>query len=667
MKSMKRMFCLVLLVVLCLSFGTRGEAAETAVKKWDSLLDVTYKFSWYPRADLQKLLEMKAAEYGQSLEDYRAILLKELTGGRPPSDQVRSGDFVSGLPWRDYYHLSMAEFCLFLATDQDVHLQNAKIALEVLAHKTEQPEIELWYYIYGAHSACLAQDRDTFVAEMYRLWQNVIIPLEVEARNFTSPATQVGFVKNLPFLYENAMHLIIRKAILEQEIPALYALNVMVLDIQPKLTVENGYKVMVEQVVERMRGPGSDNKNVNFAVALLEATAKRYDFEDEKDQAQLAKKYSLVRKYYNLASSWADTGKGQMAILTQYMGFTNYVIRRLSDPDDALSSNEYFSNLPMLANDQVEAAFLTFNRLAAPVVEKNNGLAEGFEDRESYLLAMHRLLDSSAKLTIVLSDFYKNRNKSGQPDDSYAAASPLEQFSSLFDRYAMSNADVLPDNAYFLAAYVATELGGIYRQRARFSTDNRADEIAMAYQVQAAEIFPLDLPGVLQMAFQCSLNGQVQEYFQSTRPLTTRLRVSTTAVTWPSDHPTDFGSLVALVPKVVPDVVENAFVLLGHFPEEQTSEDALFSRAVAMSRVLTGKKASSPEKTDQILSEIGRGNFSGVETAGPTGGGEVFPFFELKSQLYAEPDNLVHSFLRALYNEIPYEDHQYVKLLGKRQ
>ena len=667
MKSIKRMFCLVLLVVLCLSFGSRGEAAETAVKKWDSLLDVTYKFSWYPRADLQKLLEMKAAEYGQSLEDYRAIMLTELTGGRPPSDQVRSGDFVSGLPWRDYYHLSMAEFCLFLATDQDFHLQNAQTALEVLAHKTEQPEIELWYYIFGAHTASLAKDRDAFVAEIYRLWQNVIIPLEVEAQNFASQSTQVGFVKNLPFLYENVIHLIIRKAILEQEIPQLYALNVLVLDIQPKLSVENGYKIMAEQVVERMRGPGSDNKNVNFAVALLEATAKRYDFEDEKDEAQLAAKYSLVRKYYNLASSWADTGKGQTAILTQYMGFTNYVIRRLSDPGDALSSNEYFQNVPMLASDQVEAAFLTYNHLAAPVIEKNNGLAEGFKDRESYLQAMHQLLDSSAKLAIVLSDFYKNRSEPGQPDDSYAAASPLEHFSSLFDRYAMANAEVLPDNAYFLAAYVATELGGIYRQRARFSTDNRADEIAMAYQMQAAEIFPLDLPGVLQMAFQCSLNGQVQEYFQLTRPLTTRLRVSSASINWPSGHQAGSDSLVALVPKVIPDVIDNAFLLLGHFPEEQTSENALFARAVAMSRVLAGNKIASSEKTDEILSEIGRGNFSRAEGAAPNGSDAGFPFFELKSQLYAEPDNPVHSYLRTLYNEIPFGDHQYVKLLSKRQ
>ena len=657
MKSMKWSVHLILLVVLSLAIGSRCEAAEPS-KQWDSLLDVTYKFSWYPRADLQKLLEVKASEYGQSLEDYRAQRLTEVTGGRALTDQVRTDDFVTGLPWRDYYRLSMAEFCLFLATDQDSHLQNAQSALSVLAHKTEQPEIEFWYYMYGAHFASLAKDREAFVTEMYRLWQNVIIPMEVETRNFPMQSAQAGFVKNLPFLYENLVHLLFRKAILEQEISDLYALNAMILDIQPKLTVENGYKTMAEQVVERMRGPSSDNKNVNFAVALLEATAKRYDFEDEKDDAQLAPKFFLTLKYYNLANSWADTGKGRTAILTQYMGFMNYVLRRFSDPDDVLSSNQYFQNLPAMANDQMEMAFQAYNRLAVPAVESTNGLTEGFEDRKTYLQAMHQLLDSTAKLSIVLSDFYKGNHESGQPVDTYAAASPLEQYSHLFNRYAQTNAEVLPDNAYFLAAYAATELGVLYREQARFSTDNRADAAAFAYQMQAIEIFPLDLPGVLQTAFQCSLNGQVQEYFHFSRPLTARLRVSNAAAAWASRNPTDFGNLIALVPKAVPNVIDNAFVLLGHFPEEQTSEDVLFARAVAMARALDGKKTSSTEKTDELLSEIGQGNFAGE--------GE-FRFFDLKSQLYAAPDSPVHNYIRTLYNEIPYGNHQYVGLLGKVQ
>jgi len=40
-------------------------------------------------------------------------------------------------------------------------------------------------------------------------------------------------------------------------------------------------------------------------------------------------------------------------------------------------------------------------------------------------------------------------------------------------------------------------------------------------------------------------------------------------------------------------------------------------------------------------------------------------FFEFKSELYGATDSPVHLFLRTLFNEIPYENHQYVALRGK--
>lgn len=652
---MKRMLYLILLLVFSLAVGGRVEAADTAAQKWDSLVDVTYKFSWYPRADLQKLLELKAVEHGQSLEEYRAALLAEVTGGRAPAGQVHPDHFVSGLPWRQYYRLSLAEFCLFLSTDRAVHLQNAQAALTFLEAKTTQPEIEFWSHLYRAHAASLAKNREAFITEMYRLWQNVIIRFELEARQFPSVAAQAGFVRSLPFLYENVIHLLLRKAILEQEIPELYPLNALILDLQPKLTVENGYKVMAEQVVERMRGPGSDNKNVNFAVALLEATAKRYDFEDEKEPLQLAPKYNLTRKYYNLAYSWADTGKGQTAILTQSVGFMNYVVRRLSDPGDPLAADPFFQGLPAAANDQLLTAITVFDRLAAPAIEQQHGLNEGFEDRKTYLHSMHQLLDATAKLAIVLSDYQKTRPGSSQVTDAYAAARPLVRYCDLFDRHARNNAEVLPDNAYFLAAYAAREIGAIYREQARFSTDNRADALAFTYQMQAMEIFPLDLPGILQMAFQCSLNGQVQKYFQHSSPLSARLRVSNGASRWPDRNATEFNPLLQLLPAVVPSVIDNAYVLLGYFPEQETSEDELFARAVAMGQVLGGApKGTLPASTEQQLIEIANSSTAGSQSG--------LSLFELKSQLYAAPDSPIHGLIRTLFHEIPYAKHQYVAM-----
>ncbi|MFA5515095.1 MAG: hypothetical protein WDA20_02295 [Desulfuromonadales bacterium] len=158
-----------------------------------------------------------------------------------------------------------------------------------------------------------------------------------------------------------------------------------------------------------MHGANSDNRNINYAVALLEATAKRYDFEDEKDPANLPTKYNLTRKYYLLAFNWADTDKGKAALLTEQMGFLNYVIRRFGS-EDASAAPTFFAKLPAQANDHLEKAILFYDRLATPAIQAQDGRDQGFEDRNVYLQGMHRLWDSSAKLAIILADHYR-RNR----------------------------------------------------------------------------------------------------------------------------------------------------------------------------------------------------------------------------------------------------------------
>ncbi len=654
---MKMRCRLLLLVILCCGFALPAQAAGSPTEQWDALLEITGKFSWYPQPDVQKLLEGKGTEYGQSLEEYRSGLLTEITGGRTPAVRIRASDFLTGLPWRKYYHLSLAEFSLFLANGKEIHLQNAQEALSVLAEKTEQPEVAFWNDIYRCQRACLTKDRNAFIAAAFHLWQKVILRFELETLLFPNGTAQVGFVRNLPYLYENLAHLVIRKAIVEREIADLYPLSALILDIQPKLTVENGYKEIVGQVVARMQGAGSDNRNLNFAVALLEATDKRYDFEDEKDAAELAAKYHLTRKYYLLAASWADTGKGKAALLAEQMGFLNYVISRFGSNENAPAAKAFFANLPLLASEQLEQAIASYDRLAAPAVEQSDGRTEGFEDRKVYLQSMHQLWDATAKLAFVLSDYYRN-NRPQNDADIFPAARPLEQYCDLFARHARSNPQIVPDNAYFLTAYAARELADLYRRHALYSTDNRANNLAFAYQLQAAELFPLDLPGVLQLAFQSTLDGRVPDFFQYSTPLATRLRASGNAASWSSRHPGEFAGLIGLLPTVVPEVFENAFFLLQHMPEKETSEDILFATTVTMAKTLmagtaTGRKAEKPPAA--------RG-----ETASKSPEADLTsPYFELKSHLYGATESPLHEFLRTLFNEIPYENHQYVALLKK--
>ncbi|MBE0597412.1 MAG: hypothetical protein IH614_09090, partial [Desulfuromonadales bacterium] len=462
---------IILLGIFCLLLTSIAPArAATPSEQWDSLLEVTYKFSWYPRQDLQRLLELKGEEHGQSLEEYRAMLLHEVTGGRPAAVRIAPGDFVPGLSWRKYYRLSLAEFCLFLANDREQHLQNARAAMSVLSQKTEQPEVEFWNYVFAAHDACLKKNRQALISSTYSLWQNIILRFELETLLFPAESAQAGFVRSLPYLYENAAHLVIRKAILDHELPGLYPLGAMIQDIQPKLNVENGYRTLVDQVVERMRGVNSDSGNINYAVALLEATANRYDFEDEKDEGQLGAKYQLTRKYYQLAFDWADTGKGKAAILTEQMGFMNYILRRFSYRDDLLSAKQFFNNLPALANDRLEQSIAFYDRLALPAVQNGGFAAEGFEDRKVYLKGMHQLWDSAAKLAVALADFHQGNRGPQHAANIFPAARPLQQYCALFARHARSNTEIVPDNAYFLAAYAARELAGLFRDHAQYST-----------------------------------------------------------------------------------------------------------------------------------------------------------------------------------------------------
>jgi|GEM_PF-4216350 len=150
---MRKIFAMLVLFTLCLGTGLTAAAAAPAGESWESLLEVTPKFSWYPRDEVRKLLEMKKTAYGQTLEEYRAQLLSAVTGGRAPTAKVKAEDFVLGRPWRDYYHLSLAEFCLYLSSGRKTFLENARLALSFLAAKNEQPEIEFWHDVYDAHLA----------------------------------------------------------------------------------------------------------------------------------------------------------------------------------------------------------------------------------------------------------------------------------------------------------------------------------------------------------------------------------------------------------------------------------------------------------------------------------------------------------------------------------
>ena len=653
--------------------------ALAGASQWDSLLDVAYRFSWYPKTDLQSLLQDKGKEYGESIESYRDGLLQTLASDVGPDGRLQQDALLVGKPLADYYRLSLAEFCLYLANDEMVHLDNAETAISVFSDKQPQGDVAFWKHLFAAYRQMSLKNSPGFVSSVFSLWENVVLKQEVDNILMDSDRAKVGFVKELPHLYENIAHLVIRRAIIEQEMPNLASLGTVILSIGDKLTLENGYKTLVEAISERMDGVSSDNYNLNFAVAFLEGTANRNDFESATNPDILVAKFNAARKFYQLAYFWADTNKGRATIMAQYMGFLTYVTRRMSDPDDPIATTRFFEQLPGVAAAYLDKGIELYDTLAMRANQSNGYVAEGYYKRGDYLMSMHRLWDASGKLSIILADYYKARRKAHEIETLFPVESPLLKYCALFQRHARIDQDIVPDNAYFLAAYAARELADLYQQLSEYSTGVEANALFFAYQLQAIELFPFDVTTILQLAYQSNLDGRVENYFQYMTAIAEQLEQSKVVDVWLANHDTPFNAMVGHVGKDIPGIMLNAYTLLNVIRESEGTEDGFYRKAIVLEKVFDAR-TSDDASVDSLMATLGKTDFSvggpvtlldqdlysGVfasKVAGILNDGQIYPFTRLKNKLYGSLDGPEHGFLRALFYEIPYDRHQYVQLI----
>ena len=667
----------LLCLVPCVAFS-----ANASVSEWDNLIDVTYRFSWYPQSDLQVLLEEKGAEYGMSLEAYRDQLQGDLGLRTGERGRLDSTSLPEGKAWKAYHRLSLAEYVLYLATDSSKHLENAQAAMDILSGKAAQPDVAFWKHLYAAHQALENNDRRAFTMSVFDLWQNVILKLEVDDLRMQKNLAKAGFVKSLPDLYENVAHLIVRRAIIEKEMADLSPLGVIVLSMEKKLTTENGYRTVVEAIAERMQGLNSDNNNLNFAVAFLEATANRHDFEEENDPAQLANRFAQAEKFYLLALDWAHTKKGQAAVLTQYMGFMNSVTRRLADLEDPLNKEPFFATVPIAADKYMDRSMALFNDLAASEIRNDGFKKAGFHQENNYLAAMHKLWDSSAKLAIMLGSYHKIRSASDGIASNFSAETPLLKYCTLFQQHARSDSDIVPDNAFFLVAFAASELAGLYREASAYSTDSRAGELFFGYQLQAVEIFPVDVIGVLQLAYQASQDGHLESYFENTSQIAERLKRSEVVNRWLAVNRTEYDNIVKTISTTVPQVMANAYPLVNFIQETGGTEEGMYRKTLTMNQVfLTVSEENDTELPEKLLRAVGAADFSDgivrldddlrqqvpIQLVGQVEGAlsepSVHQYGKLKNELYASLDSPVHGLLRSLFYEVPYERHQYPRVM----
>lgn len=662
---------MIMVVGIVLMINSTVFAETQSSPKWGNLIDVAYKFSWYPKKDFYDLLEKKSAEYESSLEEYTGILRKELTDGRSESGLISPDSFVKGKDWKNYYRLAVAQFCLFLATDKSEYLKNAQITLNVLVGKMDLSGIAFWHYLFQAYDALDKKDRDAFVQNVFLLWQNVILKLETDdILTLGALDDKPEFVRNLNFLYENMAHLIITRAIIENTLPELSPLGVIICSLGNKLTSDIGYKNIIDSLVERMHGLKSDNSNLNFATAFVEATANQYEFEEEKDNSRIISGYNSTRTYYDLALSWANTQKGRVAILTQYLGFNSYILRRLIDKDPLLVGNEVFNRLPEKCNKTVKDAINLYDQLSQSAV-RNSGFEKcGFKKEDHYISAMHQLWDASAKLLLIQAAYYKSTAEPGRMEDLYMAESPLIQYLSFFKNYAQDDLNIIPENAYYLASYSARELGDIYRTSSNYSTRIEINNLAFEYQLQAIKLFPMDITGILQLALQANQEGRLNRYIQEVGPIASKFERSKVASIWVDSNPSKHDNCMSLVKNVIPSLINRAYFLVRFLQKSNVkdSEDELYLKVVTMGKLMMAMESRySDEEIEQVLTAISSQSFRNrtasevLQTSLPTdmkalandipGLEQACSFSNLKNELYGSLSSSSHLFLRELYYE----------------
>ncbi len=666
-----RIFRFAIIFLFIFSICPSVSAETQSFEKWGNLIDVAYKFTWYPQKDLQELLKSTSEEYGKSLEEYRNSLLDDLTDGSAKTDAINPASIVSGKDWKQYLRLSVVEFCMYLESGKEVCLENAKTTISIVSGKMAFSNVAYWHYYFQAHSSLLKKDRDSFVSSVFQLWENVILKLEVDdILMIGSRMSKPELVRNLPFLYENMANLIIARAILDNAMLDLYPLGVIVISINNKLTNENGYKNIVGPIVERMHGLKSDCSNLNFAVAFVEATANQYAFEEEKSESLIVSKYNLARAYYELALSWSDTPKGKAAILTQYMGFVNYLLRRLIDKDDILSTNPFFNAVPKESSKLVNDAIDIFDRMLQFENQKGRLILSGFDDNRIYYTVMHQMWDSLGKLLMMQSAYSRTTTKPNEPESIHIAEGPLLKYLSFFRKYAVTDAAIVPDNAFFLAAYARARLAELYRQASSFSTKIEINDLAFEYQLKAIEMCPLDIAGILHLANQANQEGRLNLYMKETGPLATRFRSSNVTSIWAEKVKGEYKPYIDVTMEVIPDILKSGYFLVKMIQQSgnSSSEEELSRKTIILTRLLMSLKLKySDEIVEESLAALAKKDLKGknvgemlqeslpenmLEDAKSIPGLEnKYSFTTLKNELYGSTEHVIHSYLRALYYE----------------
>ena len=519
-------------------------AAPAVIKDWGPYLDVAYELTYWDKSEIKEWREKRDGEIGETLAAFRTAW-----GGKlavpPDGDGGGKEERQTGFRDRDYVRLAIAHTIDYLQGGNTESLDAGDKLLERLKGKSSMPEIAYWTGYVKALQALERNDAGQFVAQVFTIWNNAVLYAEQSETVRTAAGRSGSSIASS--YYRNLVNLVVNRAIIEKKMKDVNALGPLFLMLKERnLGGKEGdgkyFSTLVQRIADGLTAPDSDRYRLNFTVAVIEskrlqqATAARLDAEGMSLEAQKLFEQALL--FNELALKWAESRRssGVVSATVDHLDITSFAIQRLPENEKA-PAYKFFASLPSQDNSStLLKAMAIFNDIA---VHSGGGWkTAGYESRELYLKATHRLWRSIMELSLWTGDFYLAKLNNPAPNQTMQGlAIPLQVVLDYYlDFLASQNSrgydDVVPDSAYFGASEAAEKLAYAYHKVNMYSTENTAYNLWFFHRLQATELFPMSPREVNQVAAVLKQDGRYNLFLDYFLPLAGRVKQSPAIRKW---------------------------------------------------------------------------------------------------------------------------------------
>jgi hypothetical protein len=519
-------------------------APRAVIKDWGPYLDVAYELTYWDKAEIKEWREKRDGEVGETLSAYRAAWSGKLSKS-PAADTAAKDGQQAGFRDRDYLRLAIANTIDYLQNGDKESLDSADKLLERLKGKSSMPEIAYWTGYVKALQALERNEASQLVAQVYNIWNNAVLFAEQGEVARMSSNKAGGSIA--PYYYRNLVNLVVTRAIIEKKMKDINALGPLFLMLKDRdLGGKEGdgkyFATLVQRIADGLTAPDSDRFRLNFTVAVIEskrlqqATAAKLDAEGMTLEAQKLFEQALL--FNELALKWAESRRssGVVSATVDHLDITSFAIQRLPD-NETEPAYKFFAALPSQDNSTtLLKAMAIFNDIA--VYSGGGWKTAGYENRDLYLKATHRLWRAIMELSLWTGDFYLAKLNNPAPNQNMQnLAIPLQLVLDYYlDFLASQNSrgynEVVPDSAYFGASEAAEKLAYAYYKVNTYSTDNTAYNLWFFHRLQATEFFPLAPREVNQVAAVLKQDGRYNLFLDYFLPLAGRVKQSPAVKKW---------------------------------------------------------------------------------------------------------------------------------------